>query len=44
MRSAREAMQRAISVKNEALARQLGAMLQEFEQQERARSGNGSLP
>jgi hypothetical protein len=37
-------MQRALAAKNEALARELGTMLQEFEQQERAGSGNGSLP
>jgi Flp pilus assembly protein TadD len=44
VRSARDAMQRAITAKNDALARQLGTMLQEFEQQERAGGGNGSLP
>ena len=44
VRSAREAMQRAVAAKNEALARQLGTMLQEFEQREQAGGGNGSLP
>ena len=44
VRSARDAMQRAIADKNEPLARQLGTMLQEFEQQEQAGGGNGSLP
>jgi hypothetical protein len=43
VRSARDAMQRAIAAKDEALARQLGTMLQEFEQ-EQAGGGNGSLP
>jgi hypothetical protein len=37
-------MQRAITAKDAALARQLGTMLQEFEQQEQAGGGNGSLP
>ena len=44
VRSAREALQRALAAKNEALARQLGTMLQEFEQLEQAGRGNGSLP
>ncbi len=44
MRSARDALKRAIADKNEPLARQLGTMLQEFEQQEQAGAGNGGLP
>jgi Flp pilus assembly protein TadD len=44
VRTAVDAMQRAIAAKNEALARQLGTMLQEFEQREQAGGGNGSLP
>jgi Flp pilus assembly protein TadD len=44
VRTARDAMQRALAAKNDALARQLGTMLQDFEQQEQAGFGNGRLP
>ena len=44
VRSARDALQRAIAGKNEPLARQLGTMVQDLEQQEQAGGGNASLP
>ena len=40
----RDAMQRAIAVKNDPLARQLRTMLQDLEQQEQASGKTGSLP
>jgi Flp pilus assembly protein TadD len=44
VKAARDAMQRAIAVKNDPLARQLGTMLQDLEQQEQASGKTGSLP
>jgi Flp pilus assembly protein TadD len=44
VRSVRDAMQRAIAARNDALARQLGTMLQDFEQQEQGAVGNARLP
>ena len=47
MRIARDALQRAHAAKNEALARQVAAMLQELEQQEQGSDsgiGGSALP
>ena len=44
VRAARDAVQRAIAAKNDALMRQLTTMLQEFEQQEHSGGRAASLP